>query len=584
MKCPICNARIPQNATTCPGCHTRIVQDSAQPPETPAPQLEKGNIFLTFLKYVVLFGAFCFCFLLFVGFAPSVSSVAWLISAILCLPVPPVRKFLRKILPNKKLRIGVTVVLVLIAIFTVPSSESEENIETVSESTKSEETVAPETDTSESISEETPSLETETELASETEPTPQTPEEIRTEYIQSCESIPYTDIQRNPDKYTGKHIMIQGEVTDMVKAWFGNRVTLDVENEEGTWYVVYEQSEGEDRVLKGDYLTVYGDCTGIESYKDYPGIHMEYYELIERPPESETEPESESEAETKSYEEIRTDYIQTCETVSYTDIERNPDNYKGKNVKVQGEVIQVYEGWFNSVTLRIESEEGIWYVTYKRSENESRILENDIITAYGECTGVETYKALLGNSITIPSMTMEYYELSEDSTLSSSITDATVVDTPSSIETLEPEDNLTIGQKNAIKKARSYLDFSAFSRQGLIDQLEFNQFDTADAEFAVDYIGADWKEQAVKKAKSYLDFSAFSYSGLIGQLTFNGFTEEEATYGADNCEANWMEQAAKKAKSYLEFSSFSRDGLIDQLIFNGFTEEQAIYGVTQNGY
>jgi len=92
------------------------------------------------------------------------------------------------------------------------------------------------------------------------------------------------------------------------------------------------------------------------------------------------------------------------------------------------------------------------------------------------------------------------------------------------------------------------------------------------------------QKNALKKADSYLSFSAFSYKGLVEQLEFEGFTSEEAKYAADNCGADWNEQAAKKAKSYLSFSSFSRDGLIEQLEFEGFTHEQAVYGVEAVGY
>lgn len=144
--------------------------------------------------------------------------------------------------------------------------------------------------------------------------------------------------------------------------------------------------------------------------------------------------------------------------------------------------------------------------------------------------------------------------------------------------------NMTMGQKNALKSAKSYLSFSAFSYSGLIEQLEYEKYSREDAVFAVDNCGADWFEQALKSAKSYLAFSAFSYTGLIEQLEYEGFTKEQATYAADNCNADWNEQAAKSAKSYLSFSSFSRGSLIDQLEYEGFTHEQAVYGVTANGY
>lgn len=151
-------------------------------------------------------------------------------------------------------------------------------------------------------------------------------------------------------------------------------------------------------------------------------------------------------------------------------------------------------------------------------------------------------------------------------------------------QTPSPEDNLTTGQKNALRKAESYLSVSAFSANGLIDQLKFEGFTESDAAFAVASCGADWNEQALNKAQNYLSVSAFSYSGLYDQLSFEGFLPQEAQYAIDNCGADWNEQAAQKAQQYMDVSAFSRDGLIDQLKFEGFTAEQAEYGAKAVGY
>lgn len=91
----------------------------------------------------------------------------------------------------------------------------------------------------------------------------------------------------------------------------------------------------------------------------------------------------------------------------------------------------------------------------------------------------------------------------------------------------------TINQLNAKRKASSYLAYSAFSRSGLIKQLEFEGFSNSDATYGVDAQNADWKKQAAKAAKNYLNYSAFSRSGLIDQLMFEGYSLEEATYGVD---------------------------------------------------
>ena len=92
------------------------------------------------------------------------------------------------------------------------------------------------------------------------------------------------------------------------------------------------------------------------------------------------------------------------------------------------------------------------------------------------------------------------------------------------------------------------------------------------------------EKNALSQALSYLRTMPFSYSGLIEQLEYEGYTHQEAVYGVDNCGANWNEQAALKAQSYLDVMPFSRDGLIEQLEYEGFTREQAEYGVQAVGY
>ena len=92
------------------------------------------------------------------------------------------------------------------------------------------------------------------------------------------------------------------------------------------------------------------------------------------------------------------------------------------------------------------------------------------------------------------------------------------------------------------------------------------------------------EKNAIRKAESYLDFMAFSRKGLIEQLEFEGFSKEASTNAVDSLNVDWNEQAAKKAESYLDFMAFSRSGLIEQLMFEGFSREQAEYGVTAVGY
>lgn len=91
----------------------------------------------------------------------------------------------------------------------------------------------------------------------------------------------------------------------------------------------------------------------------------------------------------------------------------------------------------------------------------------------------------------------------------------------------------TTSQQNALDSAKSYLEYTSFSKSGLIKQLEFEDFSTADAQYVVDNLDVDYNAQAAKSAKSYLDYTSFSRQGLIDQLVFEGYTVEQATSGTN---------------------------------------------------
>jgi Host cell surface-exposed lipoprotein len=117
---------------------------------------------------------------------------------------------------------------------------------------------------------------------------------------------------------------------------------------------------------------------------------------------------------------------------------------------------------------------------------------------------------------------------------------AAVEDATAAPEQSEPaRSGETAGQENARRSAESYLEFSAFSRKGLIQQLSSEygeEFSKADAIYAVNHIDVDWNEQAAKSAKNYLDTSAFSRQALIEQLSSEygeGFTHAQAVYGVN---------------------------------------------------
>lgn len=103
------------------------------------------------------------------------------------------------------------------------------------------------------------------------------------------------------------------------------------------------------------------------------------------------------------------DYKAQCNVISYEEIARNPNKYKGQKAVFKGCVHQVIEnGKDINIIVGVTDTGffGFWddniYVDYKASANESRILEEDIITMYGELKGLYTYQSVVGSTITIP--------------------------------------------------------------------------------------------------------------------------------------------------------------------------------------
>ena len=92
------------------------------------------------------------------------------------------------------------------------------------------------------------------------------------------------------------------------------------------------------------------------------------------------------------------------------------------------------------------------------------------------------------------------------------------------------EKTATIGELNALGKAKQYLDYSGFSKKSLKDQLEYDGFSADEIDYAIKNCNADWKEECAEKAQEYLDFSSFSKQGLKDQLEYEGFTDAQIEY------------------------------------------------------
>ena len=264
--------------------------------------------------------------------------------------------------------------------------------------------------------------ESKTSTASTTSPTEQT-YTVKTDF----DTTGYTNMSVSVLKEYGTYLVGEKMVVAFVVADTGSdSLKANVSEDDLTYALLCEFDRAENiskSFSKGEKVTVAGtvkeassvtstttlaDCTVIGHGEIIDAIAADSDSQIQFAEAAKTRYEANVAAELKAERE---EYAASCETVSYREVERNPDSYKGKKIKVSGKVIQVSEGWFDSVTLRLDEGNGnTWYVTYTRKDGESRILENDYITCYGECTGVESYLSVLGAQVTIPAMKMEYHD------------------------------------------------------------------------------------------------------------------------------------------------------------------------------
>ncbi|MGE7874291.1 hypothetical protein [Bacillus paramycoides] len=99
--------------------------------------------------------------------------------------------------------------------------------------------------------------------------------------------------------------------------------------------------------------------------------------------------------------------------ITYDQLARTPDEFKGKKAKFTGKVLQVMEGQ-GETQLRVAvngNYDKVLYIAYKSDIINSRVLENDNVTIKGKSAGIYTYKSTMGGEISIPAMLVEKIDI-----------------------------------------------------------------------------------------------------------------------------------------------------------------------------
>lgn len=119
------------------------------------------------------------------------------------------------------------------------------------------------------------------------------------------------------------------------------------------------------------------------------------------------------------------DYKAECQTVDYKELCRYPEKYEGTKIVVKVKVSQIIDANFSGSekawrTYTDNSGYGFYaddeyYMLDKRGGDAVKILEDDIITVYGEFTGLEKItRALTSTTDELPRIDVKYADLVEE--------------------------------------------------------------------------------------------------------------------------------------------------------------------------
>lgn len=151
----------------------------------------------------------------------------------------------------------------------------------------------------------------------------------------------------------------------------------------------------------------------FDSYKEvmseYEGLATSEAEArkIEAEAKIQAEKEAAEAAEAKAAAEAEAKEKAGYDTgITYSQLARTPDDYIEELVKFTGTVLQVIEG-DEEIQIRLavnDDYDKVLYCGYSPDIVNSRVLEDDKITIYGQSVGLYSYESTLGGQITIPAV------------------------------------------------------------------------------------------------------------------------------------------------------------------------------------
>ena len=231
-------------------------------------------------------------------------------------------------------------------------------------------------------------------------------------------------LSRNPDQYIDSDVKVTGEVGVVTESNESDQIAIVLNIKESSIKGYYEDSpiwiygkkESIDgHIVEKDIITVWGVFDGMQvrkeytQDKEYPGISIKYIEFNNPVAPAIDEPVEYSDNVSEQ------DFKNSCINVDSVNLERYPNRFFNKNIKVTGEVYYVKEnidGDIDEIQI-LTSKDDYGYNIMGGTAiirgiilDNNRILKDDILTVWGVGSGLK-YKT---NYSAEPVVEMKYYQ------------------------------------------------------------------------------------------------------------------------------------------------------------------------------
>ena len=208
-------------------------------------------------------------------------------------------------------------------------------------------------------------------------------------------------LQKDKDALQQERDALQGELDDVKADLQDVQQEYDAYKEETADFAILTEEQRKAEVARAEQERIEAEEAARKAQEEADKAKAEREAEAQRKKEEEEAARLAEEA--KGYET----------GITYSQLARSPDQYKGKKVKFTGKVLQILEGDDeNQMRLATKGNyDDVVYCGYDPSILDVRILEDDTIVIYGVSLGTLSYESTMGKQVTLPAIWVDRIEL-----------------------------------------------------------------------------------------------------------------------------------------------------------------------------